>query len=772
MRGTLLLVACLLAAALVAAVALLARSERANEPSSGPAFDAHDSARAPTTPEKLLTPEVDEPQEAPRANVSAEPSKLPRNPSATIADTAFITVHVAAMEDGHPIDGAQVELNVANTDFFSTTEVVGNEGKAGNTVTADRDGIARFVAAARTLHTVFAYGSRRSEGIRPSHEWKSVEPLDVGESVTIDIRLRTRPDTSFFGRIIAAENGEPLVDGTIELVNSDYGHLGRTGSVHAVPREIRGDARSPSEELKRFTTARSDATGHFELGTAAWIDQMAYAVRIDVPGRSLLVVPLTAGHSTIDTALVVPLTRSAIVVARVVSGAGVPQDHVIVRITHRDAPRQKPAFKSSYSPPVPTWERTTDRNGSCRIDDLPSGVPLAIELSLGDRIDRHFDPPLVLQDGEDRELELRFGGRAGVRGLLLDSTNAPLADEVVWIERSDHHRRERFEPNDTFFAEARTDASGRFSFDDVSPGDWFVGPAARAMTLPSRQIAGVLAPIAVPVLVPSNGMVDVVLHTARGLTIRGQVMDASKQPIGYASIQASSVDTPFAVSATGNADGTFLLGPLVAGEYEITATPSRVTFETLSDHDGARPALAPCAPVRANAGDQSVRLVLRLGGSIRCSLDWREVAVRPEDLAELHIEIADADGRPVEWNGAGASGLKPGRYSAFAWSANGSCVGRSGIDVRSGETSDVALTLHKGARVRVKCDVVARETDRYQLWCDDVCCASVVIEAIGVREHIVPVGHVVIRKHSDAAGWTEDAIDIRDDETRELTLER
>jgi hypothetical protein len=349
-----------------------------------------------------------------------------------------------------------------------------------------------------------------------------------------------------------------------------------------------------------------------------------------------------------------------------------------------------------------------------------------------------------------------------VMGRLVDHTNAPLADETLWIKHVDDRRHVRFEPDERIYAETRSDADGRFFFDAVPSGDWWVGPAARKIEASSGELERAVAPIPRLVRVPANGNVDVLVRSDRGLTIHGRVVGADGETLAQACVQADLVDGTLHERTYSDADGWFVIGPLLGGDYELTAISN---FRELDATTGRyRPPKYPIsAPLRAAAGDRAVVLTMRLGGTLR--------GTTTADLADAIGMIRDAQGRvvtatPIRGT-ALACPLAPGRYSVFAPTSSGVCAGPVQFEIRLGATTDVVLSVRKGATLVVSIDPSTLDIDMFEIWSSSMCIDAGASTLPG--SYVVPPGHVVVRKHS-SHGWSEQETDIAAEETRELVL--
>ena len=264
---------------------------------------------------------------------------------------------------------------------------------------------------------------------------------------------------------------------------------------------------------------------------------------------------------------------------------------------------------------------------------------------------------------------------------------------------------------------------------------------------------------------PQSGVVEVIVRSDRGLSIRGRVVGPKGEPMPDVAVSAK-VDAKWSAEAASNGDGSFVLGPLVDGEYELTASPSRLHFRA-GDQERPDASLAKSAPLRARAGAQGVDLTLRQGGMLHLVIDVSD----PHLLEYLEERIMDADGQAVfEPMNANTCVLAPGTYSVFLSSSqNGMCGVADGIGVRAGGSQDAVMDLRNGAKLRVKSDASASGSVEYQLYRDGRCLASRHAIDTGL-DHVVPPGHIVVRTRSGTAAWSEQTVEVAAGETRELVV--
>src|SRR5947208_10173647 len=103
----------------------------------------------------------------------------------------------------------------------------------------------------------------------------------------------------------------------------------------------------------------------------------------------------------------------------------------------------------------------------------------------------------------------------------------------------------------------KADAQGGFEYKDVAAGAWWIGPSSvRNETMPAKP--EFVAPIA-QVLEIAEGEVqrDVMIHTDRGLYIRGRVLAPSGGAPEYALVMAKQLDGDFTSSFNLNRHADF-----------------------------------------------------------------------------------------------------------------------------------------------------------------------------------------------------------------------
>src|SRR5262249_49751963 len=147
----------------------------------------------------------------------------------------------------------------------------------------------------------------------------------------------------------------------------------------------------------------------------------------------------------------------------------------------------------------------------------------------------------------------------------------------------------------------QTDARGRYSFQDVRAGRWWIGPAP-TLEGSQPQPPGALAALAQVVEIPEGRpSTHLDLHVLEGLYIRGTVLDAAGKPASGIPVEIETDTAADAPSGVAGSDGSFTLGPLIRGSYSLFA----------EKHGGSRSDL-----VIAHAGENGIVLRLKKCGAL------------------------------------------------------------------------------------------------------------------------------------------------------------
>jgi hypothetical protein len=579
---------------------------------------------------------------------------------------ALLRVRVLDQRSGRPVDGVRLLLHDqdAHPERASAPwlNVERSRGRPKEAPRTDAEGWAEFLVPGGKRWGVLATDEERAWLRAPVLTWTPV--LAGGQTHELVLRIAGAQELAFFGRVVAAEDGRPLAGAEVALDSS---------------------AGSRAQAL-------TGPDGVFELRGSGF-------ARAQARGFAPALFHLAEGHERATDAFEVRLQRAASVVAWVRKPSGAPVAGARVSLStsemHLILPETLHLFGMSTVLGNRDWTGDTDEGGRCSLEDLPPWVPLTLEL--------HTDgsPPLPastleLQPGEVREIHLTAGGGIELRGLLVDQHGEPVVDQRIVLLRP--------EPPFVFqiligagakpIAEARSDAQGRFTIPDVSPGNWLIGPApAKRSGRPDpgegRPEEERVVPLAMPIEVGTLSPQEILLRVDRGLYIRGRVVDSKGDPANGSVLALPNQDSLFRAAFTGDVKGgAFRLGPLPPGRFRLTASGS--IRDARSD------------TVLADSGERDVLLRLRVGGRVAgqvvdgstgfprsadvslCPTGEAAMIVSPFTNPEFHFE-----------------GLPAGTYALFA--RDKEAVGwMSGIDLRPGEErAGLRIPVEPGAGLRI-----------------------------------------------------------------------
>lgn len=608
-----------------------------------------------------------------------EPSKQP------VGGPALLRVQVVSLENGRPLAGEHVlvcskdgTMGLPAMLIDSTRGRMLGADESSDAPKTDEDGWAE-IEVVPDLELIASVDAAEFGRVQ-----LDVAPMTPSERREIVLEVPTANDILFYGRLIAAADRRPIRDGLVVL-----DHQSR-------------DARATAPITTQ--TARTDSVGIFQLSGASWRRDV---VSVSAPGFGSTTFRLVRGHETPGQALVISLAAGAEIRATVVDGAGAPLSGAVVTAT-------ADPFRVDVSNGILDWTATralqrvgtADSDGACTLSDLPPDMPLYLRAELAGLPPQVPAEPVTLSAGESRAIRFSIGGGATIFGQIVDQHGQPVASHAVWrtpARKPVRHLFQEYEndTNDGSPTTTNTDQEGRFVFDAVPPGRWWIGPAPAPYTLHQTVDDSAIAPVGDLVTVEASEFTKHVLIRAdRGLFITGHVVrspgGAKTQAAIYADPQFA-LDPWLAASTTDHGDFTF--GPLPAGEWKLNAHALGGAFDGGDEQ-------------RAASGQSGVVLTLPEGGGI----SGRVLGAPPNAIEDVEVWLMSRDTlngegslvdheRMYEWRD-----LPPGTYDIVARTRQGASGVRSGVVVAKGKTvQDADVVLSPGAKLTVEIEGPAED---------------------------------------------------------------
>ena len=671
--------------------------------------EARSSQAAPAVPAPAHEPVAPPPE-------SAAAETLPEIP----AGLSRLSIRVRSQNDGSPLAGLVLSVLPAGRRGGTVKVHGGPYGGPGEASTTDSEGLATldFVP-----DTEIALQIRRSP--TGFSETRDLDPLVPGQIAEVLIELPTKADIHFHGRLVDAESGAAL---------------------RGVVRFARGqDAGRASE---------TDFDGAFELTARSWELPSAWA---NAEGYARRLFPLSPGHEQATDALLVRLHRSAAVEAWVFDPSGKPiADAHLQLATDCFSLMQRDNFLGPIAGlPDETWEAATDAEGRVWIGELPAVVPLQVSIRAEGWPPREGGEPMVLEAGEQREHEFTLGAGTTLSGLLVDAGGTPIPRRTIWRDPAKTHQSGLFRKYHSPLEATETDEQGRFVFEQVPAGKWWIGPA------PGRgRSADDVPPQAQLVEVRGeSAALEIVVRVHRDLYIRGRVLDPHGRPAENVGVNARQEGGGYA-KAVMSRGGAFSIGPLPAGLWVVSAR-----------NDGGK--YVPPDPMEVAAGSEPFEIVLLAAGSVRGTIvDGETRRGQPCSLKLLREGVPFLKSEKCADGEFHVQGLRPGSYILMATTVDGRVGLRLGVLVTADQvTEDVQVELHPGSELDLRYD-----GDQEDLFCRVFSEGTAVqwasLQPGGSTRIVVPPGDLELRWRSSKDHGAESVrkVELAPDERLELTL--
>jgi RNA polymerase sigma factor (sigma-70 family) len=407
---------------------------------------------------------------------------------------------------GGPIPGATVRVD-------STGQPPGEaRGNApwinGHTITTDGEGSYQ-VRLAPSDYNIYV----RASGYAPA--WFSV---GLRADQTRDVRLE--PGGSVSGRVVTVGDGQPVAG----------------AEVFSIP--VDGVAEQPAARRRGRTKTTADPHGRFDLGPLLPGPYTLIARQTGLIGETPGPVQIQPGGASASVEIAV---GTGLTVEGTVHADGRPVAEAFVRLRAQDL------LRSTIRDGIP--QARTDGAGRFRLAGVLPG-DYRLEVPGADRWGTRggggwgpFEAPLVVRRSLTSAVELPRATR--VTGVVLTAAGRPAARAIV--ESPPHDR-------------ARADASGRFLFEGLAPGQ------LRLVAMLGDETARLIGPT-----LAQGEPREVTLTLAPAARLSGIVTWEDGSPVAGYRIEAGPRIAPPTEEARTDASGRFSVGGLPAGTITLVA---------------------------------------------------------------------------------------------------------------------------------------------------------------------------------------------------------
>ena len=626
-----------------------------------------------------------------------EDAAAPSEPEAAELHTEGALLRLALVDErGAPLEGQGVYLWSPDDDELDTSERgERSRGLEGDEVFTDARGRVELTLVAGKRYGLTG-GDDAGRADPAGLERELV--LAPGETRELTISLATAWLRTWCGRVIDGETRLPVADALVEA------------------RTARDQRLDPERAL---CAARTDGEGRVRLVLPTWLSAH---VLVTAEGRSPQAEHGDAGAVAPETAQTLEVWRPARLDVLVLDAQGSPAPGL-------DLCAGYPSIWPRGGAEV-EWRAETDERGRCSLARLPARVPLEVWIARGEQALLHpFGAGsgfLELQPGTRKEVELRLERTLELVGRVVDQDGAPLADVPLILSRGPAWLVEqglltadgwsRLREECTPFARTRSDEQGRFAFAGVAAGAWTLAADAEEV----EDLPGTPLWLRVE---PGAARKEVELRLDRGLWIRGVVLDPEGSALRGVQVVGAGPYGPLPWD-TSRRDGTFALGPLLAGSYRIRAEA------------GDDPRSAPSETVELAAGSEGVVLRQRWGGIVSGRVvDQEERAVEAEVVL-----VGDGRSRHAT-DEFEFENLAPGSYALLARNEQGIAV-LEPILVRAQERPFLLVRLEPPCRLVVRTEIPGGEVFLLEVHGRGLPLHSGMVQGSSTVELAVPSGEV------------------------------
>lgn len=325
-----------------------------------------------------------------------------------------------------------------------------------------------------------------------------------------DVLIEVRPGGRVSGRVVEKGSGKPITTFDAGITTS----RGGPGMMMMGP-----------PQLRPFT---SD-DGSFTLES---VPPGAMVVMASSPGYASARLNINVEEGKEVTGLELQLDTGVKLIGRVTGSNGSPLSDVQVRVV--------PSPTGSFATSGTERMAVTDSSGEYSIEGLEAG-----EESIGFSHPKHSSTQkAVTLKGRETRLDAQLTSGGKLSGTVVTESGSPVADAQV-------------EASGTGFETARTNASGAFEFDSVTPGRY------RFTASKAGMADGVLNDVDVT----SGTPVRIVMKT--GGTISGRLTGLTAQELGQAQVTATAGQSM--ASGTVDANGNYRIDGVASGTVHVQA---------------------------------------------------------------------------------------------------------------------------------------------------------------------------------------------------------
>ena len=357
---------------------------------------ASTAAEAKSTPEPSAVPELQGPgsrahEDAPsRSAATLSVATEDETRAASVQPTATILARIVLKETLEPIPGATLSIFPARSETHRHDEALSWIEALGEVGRTAEDGRLEVVVPADVELEIWAYVAVRDTSEERDHpigrSRRATARLVPDERREIVFELRHGYDLSFWGRVVAKANGEPVAGARVKL------------------------------SANRPMQVETDESGLFEVT----FDSPGH-VRVEADGFGPVLAAVGSGHARPDVAREIAVAPSARLTVSVSSlRPGESPVTVLLEARAYTLQQQRELHQERLLSHAEQWEQVVSQEGRCTFDSLPPQAPLVARLVQDGEIVRTLPKELVLALGEDRFVEWQLRGAATVRGALVD----------------------------------------------------------------------------------------------------------------------------------------------------------------------------------------------------------------------------------------------------------------------------------------------------------------------------------------------------------------